>query len=731
MEEAQKELIVKQSRVINQSKKNKASLIPAHQGSRSCVKQALDITNELRLVDQQYRKALQEKEIVLKNDIRRLTFERDERSEVARGLQKELDAIQNKQQEADDNARYLASEIKRLQEAESVAVDKLKQFELSSSEKSDFLDLKQQFVHKINALQLAEEEAKTLRKDIDGLNVNLDTHQKEGDQLRAQLVEQQATIDSLRQQTNSHAEQLENDSVSLRELSSQLESLRLAKTDLELSLEHSRNNEQKLTDGQEVYLEERTSLMSQLDDTRKSLQAKEQDIDRIQALQREKLGEAQENYKIEVEDLRQLLVQAEEVRNQAVADARRIEAEKDGLIEDHQRRCDEKFNSLVEQEVQKRLAELNAIKPGYTHSHTAPVTGKATGSVASSLSNTYNGKARKSVTRQNKSVLQNLRPAQPQAQQASLNTTTHQYKDDSEGSEEFNTLEDDLSEELGARERLDENGVSAVGLSTQVVPETPQLDVSEFQFHKEFSQVSKSGIGPSSSSQLSDAPEDMDLLDMTETAKKASPQDVYTNSTRNRYDPKESRISGNDVEISGRGSNAPGSANSRDHSKSQANTSTRMMAPPPLPKSIPSNEHSGPMDIRPNSSASPRPGRRAAAAASSSPDYMHPLKSKTYGHHSGSPAGVRKRESSEVDTEKRSAKRHQSSSGHQRSSPITPSLPPTAQVSARSRTRRGPQNASQPSRQASAGSSAKPRRASSSRSKGMRCCVPAHLGVQI
>ncbi|KAF2641065.1 hypothetical protein P280DRAFT_301215 [Massarina eburnea CBS 473.64] len=640
---------MEQTREIYESQKNKT----------------LNNTAELQKVEEQFKMVMEKKEVAWSNEIHRLTHERDERNNALRLQEQERFATMRMLDESRDRVQTLRADVERLQEANSLMVEKLEKL----------TQLKQQLLQYTNALEDAKSETAMLRQENEDLDEKATTCRTERDQLRIQLDEKETVIDASRKQADSRAIQHEKNVQMLHELQIEVHSLRNASRILEQDLESCRSNEKEMDDSLQRHLEEKKRLRRQLDDAEHHLEAKENDIRRIQEDGKEEMHTKEEYHKTEIEKLEHRLEQAELAKNTAMADATRIGTESQNLIEEHKKKTNEKFELLVDQEVQRRLTQLNrvATKPTQLASQSSQPSSHVmvADDDPNALLSFHSGKARKIVTRQNNSVMTNLGASQLQS--TSSEASDQQYGD----AGDLDYFEE--TEGLGAREHLDENGVSIVhgppdsivDLPADVVPET-QLTMSPRRFNEGLKHFSGSRQDLSSSS-LSECPADMDdieLLDMTEMAHTSQGRSPLRNVTSLQHTN----------EVHSRGSDTR-----YDHPKSQANTGTRIMAPPPLPgSSLEYRTRKHDLPSRPENASLRGTSRsgRGARATSSSPDFMHnagPSSSKTYSQRIGIVSGSmdrqpsnmpqgygntghdmssHKRKSSESQVENESPKRH-------------------------------------------------------------------------
>ncbi|KAF1953224.1 hypothetical protein CC80DRAFT_152202 [Byssothecium circinans] len=518
--------------------------------------------------------------------------------------------------------------------------------------------------------------------------------QDERDTLRVQLSEKEAEIEALQTQADLR---VEYERSTLQELRNQVESLHNSNVSLTESLEQFRRNEKRSDEARQGYLEERSSLLSQLNDAQNALEAQETEIQRIQDRRKEELDDAEEIHKTEVNELQHRVAQVEKEKDKAKADAARTEAEKDGLIEGLKKKCEEKFESLVEQEVQKRLEQIEqaTVKAGEHSSRLVQQSGPIPGNIPSALSNAQNGKVRKPITRRNASVM-GITGVSQELESLEI------FPWNISGRQHNEYVEDPDREDLGTGEFHNE----VVDPSAEVVPET-QLTMTTGQFTARFNQVS----GPSrshSSSSLSDWPGD-ELLDMDDNT--GSGGDGMQGNPS--HSPLKDGSSDNGVDMHSRGS----SRNSRlNHPKSQANMSVRMMGPPSIPGSskeyVPGNHRHSSQFANVESGSTSRVDR-STKGGSSSPAFMHATgsSSKTYGQHAGIATGSlghqrsstpqaqsygssQKRKGSHFHNESGPSKRHQSRS------PSLPrsrheDLPGPATRSTRNRSEAGSRDASQ------------------------------------
>ena len=459
---------------------------------------------------------------------------------------------------------------------------------------------------------------------------------------------------------------------SLQELKTQVQSLQDANFTLEENLKQSGDSEKRSKDAQKSLVQAKDSLQSQLEDMRKKLMEKDKEIQKIQQDRANELDNIKEKTRVKFNELEHHLTQSEQEKVRVEANIACIEAEKDGLIEDHKRKCDEKLRCLVDQELKKKLAQLNSntTKSGEHYFQPAQEVSLFSENTPNGLSKTQNGTTRKLITRCNTSVmdqvgfLKSLASSQLGSEQMAKHQCGEQAEDPDPG-------------ELGMFELLDKNGVSAVGNSSKLFGETQGLPT-----------VFRFDAGRSSSS-LSEPLGESDLLDMDEAVNTTSNVGIIqTDIACSPSEETHSKGTRNDVNSRIFNKSA---REGFGHSESRANTSARMMGPP---KTDGSCIMSRACESQISQSAKSRQDNtpqtdRDANSRSGSPDFMHTVGSvsKTYRQHgkiitetstherSSTPRAhvlrsSQKRKGTQSHGGVRSSKRHQSSLDHSPSSSL-------------------------------------------------------------
>jgi hypothetical protein len=605
----------------------------------------LDTSNEVQRIEEDHRKALKEKELSLGNEIHRLRAERDECEESVVSLTKEVKLTKDMLQRMEEDVRNVTAEGKKLREAKLEAEEESKKLQQTASRglslASELANVSQQLAQKITEAQLKESELVDLRKDHTELEGKLAMFGKEKDRLELELAQSLTTVGALRRDLDVQAKKQEETVATTQELRKQLESLDKEKKALDLSTESSRATESKFNDAQAKFSADREHFRNEMTMLRAVLAAKERELQLMRSNTIEKIKKIEEDHSNDVDELRRRLHIAETAVEVADAKTRRIEDEKSRELEAHKQIVDEKVERLVrekvaanEQERQRQAPQANVSQQSLTGS-SMPL---------DEISNTGAGRPRKRVERLNNSVLSVV--GQPRAYLAYTSDGPDLSQGHNDGPEVVsygNDIEDSHeTEDLGARERLDENGVFVVDptTATAIVAHTGLTQPFK-DFNIGLAKESRTAKDCTSSS-LSDI-SSSDLIDMGEVEDTTTP--VGVSRVQESFLPEElpSRI--RVVETPFRTTNHPSQDQrvhwSQNRPKSQANTALRMTTPGP------STEQSANFRREASRSVSRQPktskhGGTKGISDRSSPAYVHrpPSSNKTYGHHIGAPSTI-------------------------------------------------------------------------------------------
>ncbi|KAL1610647.1 hypothetical protein SLS60_002317 [Paraconiothyrium brasiliense] len=567
---------------------------------------------------------------------------------------------------------------------------------------------------KIDAAHRAQDKSVASLKQLQNSTVVM---QKEKDQLTLQMSVEQSKLKTLKQELDARDATHRKDVDTLDSLQRRLKTLQEEKEELKSEMERSHANESKLIEAQAEYLSEKEDLQLELAKLQASLESKDIELRRTRADSIERSKTVEENHVAESEELKRRISQIEI----ALKEAEKTAEHKSRELEAHKKATLEKFDLLVQEALNQQntrhesqripRSEMLLRDPRLQESTSMHAVGSQQRAPSSSEASAFSEeplegtvtKGRKKPNRLNLTVLNVSDASRTQSTQLLLQTNAvndrHRHPD--EGIARTGCVHAAAANELGAREMLDENGVSSIYPAGEE-PQEPQrtLVYTAGAFDESMKAMNRPGTADTSSSVLSDPLSSDDLIDMDPLEQGTVPisrnngyeqfQDENVPQS-DRYDETPQR--------SARHSLHHVASFSRDRPKSQANTGSRML--PPATPSAPSTKNYGsPAHARhriPKKSARSVGGAPSGNTRSSSPDYVHrPVSShKTYGNYnpSGDSPGAlyeTHRPSVNRSTTKRKAprggalvnvqsKRHRASA-HESSSQSTPSSQP-AQIS--------------------------------------------------
>ncbi|KAF2680868.1 hypothetical protein K458DRAFT_88845 [Lentithecium fluviatile CBS 122367] len=631
-----------------------------------------DTSAEVIRIEETHRRALKEKEVSLGNEIHRLRAERDEHKDSALSLNQEAKVARKKLEAAEE-------ELKRLQQSVGEG----------SSLAQELAHVKQQFAQEADSLRLKQRDLDDITKEQTKLRAEIATHQEKGTQLKSELAEKLNMVTSLQRKLDDLAETHGNDATTLQEMRSQMESLRREKRDLELNIEQFHNKESKFNDVQTKFSIDRERLQTEAMELRTELEKKEHELQRRRTDTSEQLKKIEETHDTEVNELKRRLTLAESAVKEADAKVLRVEDEKTRQFEDHQRSIDKKVESLVREKLAAKEREQQ--RKGALHQFASQVeaaqhSSKAVSTHLPASPGAHTGSMRKKVTRQNISTLSVVGPSRAHSTSTPAGPNSSQAHLDERGvtpEGDDVAVDSSLLEDLGAWERLDENGVSVVGAAEDANPNTQgSLTVAFSAFNMELQNLSPTKDRTSSS--LSDAPSSSEMLFQEESDSLS--ERGMRQQPREHHPMEEVSQHLRTIETPYQASNHP-EMDSRVHWSqgrpiSQANTASKMAPPPPPSFGQKGSFREEASRLLKRRSITPQHGDTDTNSSASSPDYVHrsPSGHKTYGHKSGPLATAhrsqrsttrqvqhqelsRKRKGSDNEADHwSSSKRHQSSS---------------------------------------------------------------------
>lgn len=265
-----------------------------------------------------------------------------------------------------------------------------------------------QLDHAMNSLQLKQKELTTLSQDNNKLKRTIDSDEKKLTKSQEQLVQKQSTIDQLRKELDAETQTNGERSASLRELQDEVHLLKRQKSEAEAAAQKASRQEKKLNEDCLDMQNDRNSLKSQLAGIRGECDAKDIEIQGLQAAQLEELEKTRETHERKLEEALNRMRQAEQAKVSLQAANKRLEDEQKGQIEAHKKLVEEKFVMAVENRVQEWIAQhsSDASDQGRANSLSARMDASTGGEAGSAgPSKRHDALTKKRVVRDNTSTL--------------------------------------------------------------------------------------------------------------------------------------------------------------------------------------------------------------------------------------------------------------------------------------------------------------------------------------
>ncbi|KAF9729583.1 hypothetical protein PMIN01_12447 [Paraphaeosphaeria minitans] len=508
--------------------------------------------------------------------------------------------------------------------------------------------------NEINAANIIQEENS---RSLQQLRIGADAKLKEKDQLKTQISADRSRLDKLETELDARDDAHRKDMDALKELQRRIDCLQEENQALSARLERSRANEVKLSEAQAAYSTEKGDMQLELVKSHTLLEGKERELQLAltEAIERSKL--ISEQHSEESDELKRRINQAEA----GMRAAEKAAEHKTRELEAHKRTTLEKFEKLV-QEARRpekfrehasheqpstnivvkdpRLHKSESVQAGGSQPHCPRSTTEVVVRNDDLLDSTVT-KVRKKPIRLNTTV--GKAEGMSHSHSARLPRASNAKNDHPHGHEEggyqSSFINAQATDELGAYEMLDENGVSFIELAAEEYQGSQRtLTCSVDAFDHSMRAMTNSGKADSISSALSEALSSDELIDMgplEQGTLQLSPGNDHRHQEvgkilRDNRPGEETprRLSHNSLHGA--------SSFSQDRPKSQANTGSRMLAPTDSTASSTRNR-------RPTTkTARVTPSRDvqfrlvgSGLPKSSSPDYVHrPMSShKTYGNH--------------------------------------------------------------------------------------------------
>ncbi|CAO2647639.1 Nn.00g085610.m01.CDS01 [Neocucurbitaria sp. VM-36] len=589
-------------------------------------------------------KSMRESESNFKNEIHRLTIERDEKNDELMAQQKEISAAKEQLQTLRRDTKTLESELDKTRkektglEAELESAQRMSR--KSPSSMAEDATLKEQLRQKTEELQSITRDHAALERACVDLNHSMTDLQGSNDKLRIQVSQHVSTIDTLRQNIDERGfEARQNAQTALR--SAQDEGLTLKKDKQGLvSLPEQAQPKETETDGiQHTCSIERDSLQQQqLARLQVAKDLDEAESRRVQAEAAEEKRKCEDTHRADVDRLNRRLMEGDAALKEAEARLRRLEAEYHGKIESDRKGMEDKIR-LLHEKYDRKLQDVQA--------HTCTYQQQTTRSLNLDEPSTHSmqiikaGSNRKKVTRHNHSVLNVTGPSDMQhdTSRHSANTIEPEVPHTQPGDSEFSLrlLAEEAHHQPAFEDFVDDHGLSLVDPADEAIDETQELGLLRIEeFGKQTSQWPQHETRSSSSNftELSTMSSgeitqmQIDVLCPPRPSLRGRNHSFSTHNSPHGNREERSLRSDNGFVAGSR------SSCSHDRTKSQANTASRMM-PPPESNSAQVIEHNTLPDLR--QWETDKLGQQfSSTRGRSSPDYMHSPSATakhTYGDH--------------------------------------------------------------------------------------------------
>ncbi|KAJ4349544.1 uncharacterized protein N0V89_008160 [Didymosphaeria variabile] len=515
---------------------------------------------------------------------------------------------------------------------------------------STIADLKE----KIGTAHRAQEKSAASVKQLQS---STEVMRKDKDQLALQISAEQSKVKTLRKEMDARENTRRKDMDALDSLQHRLENLHEEKQELEFKLGRSRATEIKLSEAQAVYSSEKEGLQLELAKLQASLEVKNDELRRTKADYIEKSKKAEEDYAGRSNELKRRISQTET----ALKAAEKTAEHKSRELEAHKEATLKKFELLV-QEAQNQESfrqgihrkpqhELFVRDPRLQESSSMHAVGSQpqrphsvadVGACHEEPFETRVTKARKKPNRGNLTVLNVADSSHTQSTPLLRlpNAVLDVHHDAEEGNAHRGFIHAAVTNEFGAREMLDENGISSIEPAGDESQEPQRaLVCSAGAFDHSMKAMTRPRTAETSSSVLSDPLSSDDLIDMDPLEQGTVPVSLGNGYGRFKLEegPRGDQYHGT-PHRSSRHSLHGASSLPQDRPKSQANTGSRML-PPATPTVSSTKNYRSPANAGlriPAKSARTGDEAQFGNTVSSSPDYVHrPVSNqKTYGNYS-------------------------------------------------------------------------------------------------
>lgn len=591
------------------------------------------------------------------DDLAATTLECKQKEQTYQGLKEEFRLAKEQIEELRESVNTLNLEVETTRQAK---LEMEKQLNTVQQTASQVTELNNRLQHKTDALQRKTQDCAALQRQNVDLSTKTAALQNSCDTLHAQLSQHHSVMDTMREKADRQLSEVQKNAIDAQQ-SAQAQNLRLEeeKQACVSKLEQAQSEETRIKEVHAMLLAERDSLVQQTHQLRSSIDAKDAELSDCKKDAAEETRNLTEGHIAEIADWTQRLLRSETALKESKANMRCMQDQHRAKIESDRRIVESNLYEIEEQyrvklrdaEVQGRSDQQQTSQSSIVHE--TPPQSLHNNEVAKTI-----GQHRKKVNRENRPVLGLSGGTTSQPVATSKLQLTHHQREPSEFDESA------LEGGFNFQDFFDEPDASIQQPATEYVAETQDLEA--------FSQLQDraSNVQKTSSTNLTDVDTD-ELTQMGPAVQRAS--------TPMLYGP--GHMSSKLGTMPGAGTEISKPTGSHDRPRSQANTASRMMPPPPA-VSQDSEQRlrghgpaSGSVFHRP---AHDRSERESESSGAQTPDSMH-VSAWQQGHAYG-PSNLpheqshgirhkRKNSSSPFDQETPSKKPQGSSSSRPRNAP--------------------------------------------------------------
>ncbi|KAF2472610.1 uncharacterized protein BDR25DRAFT_15851 [Lindgomyces ingoldianus] len=330
--------------------------------------------------------------------------------------------------------------------------------------------------------------------------------------MQESLSKQESSIDAIRKKFDTEkAETQERHQTALKESQNIIVALQNQKKQMESGLKHPPPTDKiSPQDIEARFTLEKKALLDVISELKAVKQQYETQLQRIRQDNEEDREKLESGLRAEIGDLQRRLKQSETALMESEANTRRIEIKKTQELELHKRQTVTKFNELSRRadiaanaRTQTEI-DTSALEPPASRSSQPASTqelgiSQVMGSSSEVLQNFQGAKPKKKVNRQDNSVL-SVDDLSHYQRDSLVTPTQREHREESP--DYFSGVNPFFNDDLGAREQLDENGVSLLGFSGEIVTETqqesgPKMNFEQFNQSLQVVPATQQDLGPS------------------------------------------------------------------------------------------------------------------------------------------------------------------------------------------------------------------------------------------